>query len=166
MSPRDQENAGRDGSLPLRGVRDGDEIPAQFVADTAQNEFAFPRVRLRLDPAKLGLSKRYGPSWVERVLALRQHYGSFQLAWLEALIRVADVRASQIARPLDSRLSHDLAEVQATPDASDRDADLRNWIEQTVDASLSRPEVASATKQAKGHAVPRASAKRSRRGAS
>jgi CRISPR-associated endonuclease/helicase Cas3 len=166
MSPRDQENAGKDGSLPLRGVRDGDEIPALLLADTAQNEFEFPHVRLRLDPARLGLSKRYGPSWVERVLALRQHYGSCQLAWLEALMRVADVRASQIARPLDSRLSQDLVEVQATPDAPDRDADLRNWIKQTVDASVSRPEAASVTEQAKGHAVPRASTKRSRRGAS
>ena len=166
MSPRDQENAGKDGSLPLRGVRDGDEIPELLLADTAQNEFEFPHVRLRLDPARLGLSKRYGPSWVERVLALRQQYGSFQLAWLEALMRVADVRASQIARPLDSRLSQDLVEVQATPEAKDRDADLRNWIKQTVDASVSRPEVASVTEQAKGHAVPRASTKRSRRGAS
>ena len=166
MSPRDQENAGKDGSLPLRGVREGDEVPALLLADTAQNEFEFPHVRLRLDPARLGLSKRYGPSWVERVLALRQQYGSFQLAWLEALMRVADVRASQIAQPLDSRLSQDLVEVQATPDAPDRDADLRNWIKQTVDASVSRPEVASVTEQAKGHAVPRASTKRSRRGAS
>jgi CRISPR-associated endonuclease/helicase Cas3 len=166
MSPRDQENADTDGSLPLRGVRDGDEIPAQLLADTAQNEFAFPRVRLRLDPAKLGLSKRFGPSWVERVLALRQNYGSFQLAWLEALMRVADVRASQIALPLDSRLSRDLVEVPASPDAPDRDADLRSWIKQTVDASVSRPEAASVREQAKGNAVARASKKRSRRGAS
>jgi CRISPR-associated endonuclease/helicase Cas3 len=166
MSPRDQENVGNDGSLPLRGVRDGDEIPALLLADTVQNEFEFPHVRLRLDPARLGLSKRYGPSWVERVLALRQNYGSFQLAWLEALMRVADVRASQIARPLDSRLSQDLVEVQATPDAPDRDADLRNWIKQTVDASVSQPEAAGVTEQRKRHAVPRASTKRSRRGAS
>jgi CRISPR-associated endonuclease/helicase Cas3 len=166
MSPRDQENAGKDGSLPLRGVRDGDEIPAQFLADTAQNEFTFPCLRLRLDPAKLGLSKRYGPSWVERVLALRQHYGSFQLAWLEALMRVADVRASQIALPLDSRLSRDLVEVPAIPGAPDRDADLRSWIKQTVDASVSRPEAAGVREQAKGHVVARASKKRSRRGAS
>jgi len=166
MSPRDQENVGKDGSLPLRGVRDGDEIPALLVADTAQNEFAFPRVRLRLDPAKLGLSKRYGPSWVERVLALREHYGSFQLAWLEALMRVADVRASRISRPLDARLSQDLAEVQTTPDAPDRDADLRSWIKQTVDASALRLEAANVREDAKGPAVARASKKRSRRGTS
>ncbi len=166
MSPRDQENVGKDGSLPLRGVRDGDEIPAQLLADTVQNEFAFPRVRLRLDPANLGLSKRYGPSWVERVLALRQHYGSFQLAWLEALMRAADVRASQIGLPLDARLSQDLVEVAAAPDAPDRDADLRSWIKQTVDASVSRPEAAKVREQANGPAVTRASKKRSRRGAS
>lgn len=166
MSPRDQENAGKDGSLPLRGVRDGDEIPAQLLADIGQTEFKLPLVRLRLDPARLGLSKRYGPSWVERVLALRQKYGTFQLAWLEALMRVADVRASQIARPLDSRLSQDLVEVQAIPDAPDRDAELREWIKETVAASVSRPEAGSATEQAKGHSVPRTSTKRGRRGAS
>ena len=166
MSPRDQENAGKDGSLPLRGVRDGDDIPELLLADTAQNEFAVPRVRLRLDPAKLGLSKRYGPSWVERVLALRQHYGSFQLAWLEALMRVADVRASQVALPLDSRLSRDLVEVPATPDAPDREADVRSWIKRTLDASVSKPEVAGIRQKAKAHAVAGASRKRTRRSAS
>jgi hypothetical protein len=81
-------------------------------------------------------------------------------------MRVADVRASQIARPLDSRLSQDLVEVQSVPDAPDRDADLRKWIKETVDASVSRPEAASLTEQPKEHGVPRVSTKRSRRGAS
>jgi CRISPR-associated endonuclease/helicase Cas3 len=166
MSPRDQENAGKDGSLPIRGVRQGDEIPAQLLADTAGQEVELPQLEIHLDPARLGLSRRYGPSWVERVLALRQHYGSFQLAWLEALLRIADVRASQIARPLDSRLSQDLVEVQAAPDAPDRDADLRKWIKETIDASVSRLDAANGREHAKEHAAPRTSTKRSRRGAS
>jgi len=169
MSPKDQQNAGRDGSLPIRGVREGDEIPALVLADARRQEFELPRVELRLDPARLGLSRRYGPSWVERVLALRQHYGSFQLAWLEALMRAADVRASQIALPLDSRLPLDLVEVQAKPDSLDCDADLRRWIESTIAAARPQPEAVTARRQgardlAAGAAQTRT--KRTRRGAS
>lgn len=164
MSPRDQENVGKDGSLPVRGVRQGDEIPAQLLADPERQEFELPQLKIRLDPARLGLSRRYGPSWVERVLALRRHYGSFQLAWLETLLRVADVRASQIARPLDSRLSREVVEVPAAPDSPDRDADLRKWIKETVDGSVAS-ETVNVREHAKGHAVRRTSTKRSRRGA-
>jgi CRISPR-associated endonuclease/helicase Cas3 len=169
MSPKDQQNASSDGSLPIRGVREGDEIPALVLADTRRQEFELPRVELRLDPARLGLSRRYGPSWVERVLALRHHYGSFQLAWLEALMRVADVRASQIARPVDSRLPLDLVEVQATPDSLDRDADLRRWIENTVAAARPQPEAVTARRQGARHVAAEAAqtpTKRTRRGAS
>jgi hypothetical protein len=94
--------------------------------------FTLPEVRLRLDPAKLGLSPRYGPSWVDRVVSLRGQCGNFQLAWLEALLRVADVRASRIARPLDPRLPQHLAEVPRIPESEDRDAELWEWIGRTL----------------------------------
>lgn len=135
MSPRDQENPGRDGNLPIRGVRDGDRLPALVLADTSGRDFELPEVRLSLQPAKLGLSRRYGPSWVERVLALRKHYGDFQLTWFEALLRVADARASKIDEPRDSRLPQELVEVQRVPEAQDRDADLRQWIAETLAAA-------------------------------
>jgi hypothetical protein len=135
MSPHDQENAGADGNLPIRGVRDGDVIPTLVLADAEGHGFSLPEVRLHLDLAKLGLSKRYGPSWVERVLALRRRHGSFGLAWLEALFRVSDVRASRIAQPPDSRIPQNRVEVQATPDMPDRDAELRQWIEETLIAA-------------------------------
>jgi hypothetical protein len=132
MSPRDQDNAGPGGDLPIRGVREEDVLPMLVLVDEQGCEFELPQVTLHLDPARLGLSRRYGPSWVERVLALREHYGSFQLAWLEALLRVADVRASQIASPLDPRLPANFVEVQPMAATEDRDAQLREWIEKTL----------------------------------
>lgn len=170
MSPHDQEHRGQDGSLPVRGVRDGDLIPPLVLADSAGRDFHLPELRLRLDPARLGLSRRYGPSWVERVLALRERYGEFQLAWVEALLRAADVRASQIAQPWDWRLPEELVEVPETADRLDRNADLRRWIEETVAAVRAHPEATSLKKRRTRRPVAprpaRVSTTRSTRGAS
>lgn len=140
MSPRDQDNNGPVGDLPIRGVREEDVLPALTLVDERGGEFELPQVMLHLDPARLGLSRRYGPSWVERVLALREHYGSFQLAWLEALLRVADVRASQIAVPRDPRLPADLVEVPQMAATEDRDAQLREWIDRTLAIATAQEE--------------------------
>lgn len=169
MSPRDQDNAGAGGGAPVRGVRDGDELPQLVLANLAGQDSQLPQVTLRLDPVRLGLSKRYGPSWMERVLDLRNCYGDFQLAWLEALIRAADVRASQIAQPLDWRLPPNLAEVAAALSSQDRDAGLRDWISCTLDAAT-KPAVAVGAAAASKRQTRRGSAKspsdRARRGAS
>jgi CRISPR-associated endonuclease/helicase Cas3 len=140
MSPRDQDNPGRDRDLPIRGIRDRDDLPALALRDIDGGEFALPSVTLRLEPAKIGLSRCYGPSWVERVVTLREHYGTFQLAWLEALLRAADVRASQIAEPLDLRLPAHLAEVSPLPESEGKDAELRKWIEETLAAATVESE--------------------------
>jgi CRISPR-associated endonuclease/helicase Cas3 len=153
MSPRDQENPGTDRSLPIRGVRDGDVLPAFELADGTGLSFTLPEVRLRLDLAKLGLSARYGPSWVERVVSLREQYGTFQLAWLEALLRVADVRASQIAQPLDPRLPQDLAEVAGIPENEDWDAELRDWISRTLASVAEEDEAPGLRAKRKGRSA-------------
>ncbi|MBI5482126.1 MAG: DEAD/DEAH box helicase [Deltaproteobacteria bacterium] len=169
MSPRDQDNPDRDGNLAIRGVRDGDLLPALVLADTEGRDFELPQVRLSLQPARLGLSPRYGPSWVERVLALRRYYGDYQLTWFEALLRVADVRASRIAEPRDSRLPDHLVEVESVPTTEDRDAKLRGWIDETLAAAAAEPEAAEAARASarnlKEPKPPRVSTKKGRRGA-
>jgi len=50
-------------------------------------------IRLRLDLMELGEGEM-GPSWTARTQQLLDTYGPFRLAWLEALVRIADWRAS------------------------------------------------------------------------
>lgn len=142
MTAHDQDNPDRDGNLPIRGVHDGDILPAVVLDDGDGRDLALPSVTLRLDPANVGLSRRYGPSWVERVLALRSVYGDFQLAWFETLLRVADVRASRIAEPQDARIPADLVEVQAAPAAPDHNSEVRAWIDETLASTSADPSAA------------------------
>lgn len=97
-APLDQDAADPvNGSIPLRGVRESDVIPAVALpAEDGALPVTLPAVTLHLDPAALGLSTRYGASWNERVLGLLEARGPFALAYLEALFRCADVRASQL----------------------------------------------------------------------
>lgn len=73
------------------GVWDGDPLPEVTVGGdvVAARE-------LRLDVMRLGRSASGEPSWGERALALRDRddLGPFRLAFLEALVRVADWRVS------------------------------------------------------------------------
>ncbi|MBA2669479.1 MAG: hypothetical protein H0U67_03800, partial [Gemmatimonadetes bacterium] len=79
-----------------RGVRDGDELPLCEIpaADLSAAGMVAPGVTLWLDPMELGLSPRYGASWRERMQLLLERLGPFRLAYLEALLRAADCRAS------------------------------------------------------------------------
>jgi len=96
-SPKDQDYVDRDGrGLPIRGVREGDTIPPICFDE---NESPLPELPLTLEPAKLGLSPRTGASWRERTLGLLDRYGPAALAYLEALLRAADVRASRLNTP-------------------------------------------------------------------
>lgn len=78
----------------VRGVADGEDLPAIEMADPSGSPVWAPAVTLRLDLAQLGLSERYGASWTDRVERLRARWGDAELAWFEAVFRAADVRAS------------------------------------------------------------------------
>jgi CRISPR-associated endonuclease/helicase Cas3 len=93
-APKDQEYRDRDGrGLPIRGVRDGDRLPS--VAVDRGGSLA-PEVSLTLQPSAIGLSTRTGSSWRERCLALLNRFGPAGLAYLESLLRAADVRGSRL----------------------------------------------------------------------
>lgn len=69
------------------GAYQGDELPPVDLGGGA----ASPAVRLDLSPMQLGGEG----SWSRHALALRDALGPFQLAFLETLLRVADMRASR-----------------------------------------------------------------------
>ncbi|EFI34118.1 CRISPR-associated helicase Cas3 [Desulfonatronospira thiodismutans ASO3-1] len=74
-----------------RGVWDGDVLPEADLG----NGVVMPETILDLSVMELGHGKS-GSSWLERMIKLRDdpHLGPFRLAYLEALLRIADWRAS------------------------------------------------------------------------
>jgi CRISPR-associated endonuclease/helicase Cas3 len=89
-TPLDQQ-----GSLgAIHGVADGDPLISFRLSSAAGSEHTVPGLTLSLAPAALGVGPRYGASWSDRVAGLLAAYGPFTLAYLEALVRAADVRAS------------------------------------------------------------------------
>jgi hypothetical protein len=95
-----------------RGVREGDSLPGVALpgVDFTSSLVIAPEVILHLDVMDLGLSTAYGPSWRERTGALLATHGSFRLAWYEAVLRIADQRASRLAesKPFGDVLKHEL----------------------------------------------------------
>ncbi|TVQ98101.1 MAG: DEAD/DEAH box helicase [Desulfovibrionales bacterium] len=88
----DQERAG-DG-LRIQGVRDGETLPDVPLLTKTGEISLLPGCVMDLTPASAGLNPRTGQGWTERVLSLLNRFGPFTLAWLEAIIRSADQRAS------------------------------------------------------------------------
>lgn len=81
-----------------RGVWDDDELPATDLGGGV----TAPAVKLSIELMELGLCEEAPfagqPSWAERVLRLRDTIGPLRLAYLEALLRAADRRASDLNR--------------------------------------------------------------------
>jgi CRISPR-associated endonuclease/helicase Cas3 len=73
-----------------RGIWEGDALPAAELGD----EVVIPAMTLDLEPLLLGANTDGSRSWLERMIALRDCLGVFRLAYLESLIRAADVYAS------------------------------------------------------------------------
>jgi CRISPR-associated endonuclease/helicase Cas3 len=75
-----------------RGVWDGDTLAATDLGDGV----VAPEVTLSLEPMELGIGQNGQPSWAEQILRLRDdpQLGLFKLAFLEAVLRAADWRAS------------------------------------------------------------------------
>jgi len=76
--------------LYARGIWDGDELPGMELGGGVTVE----PTKLSLECMQLGRSEDGQPSWAERMLNLRDRLGPFRLAYLEALLRAADMRAS------------------------------------------------------------------------
>ena len=73
-----------------RGVWDGDDLPS---VDLGNGEVV-PATKLTLGLMDLGEGE-FGPSWLARVLAIRDELGPFRLSYLETLLRIADWRGSK-----------------------------------------------------------------------
>ncbi len=84
--PGEEPPLGNDRLFAL-GVHDGDTLPTVFLGAGQ----TWHEGRLDLSPMRLGGER----SWTANALKLLARLGPFQLAYLEALLRAADVRGSQ-----------------------------------------------------------------------
>jgi len=91
------EESPGDGRRYALGVWEGDVFDGLRI-----DNYYFPPTELKLDCMELGSSPDAEPSWVERCSELLDEFGPFCLAYLEALLRCADARASE-AEKLSNR---------------------------------------------------------------
>ena len=101
LRPRDKEGKRLENCRFARGVWDDDALPETNLGAENGKPIIAPAVTLSLEPMELGLCEQPPfagqPSWAERMIRLRDKLGPFRLAFLEALLRAADIRASKAA---------------------------------------------------------------------
>ena len=78
------------GARFARGVWESDVLPELDLGDGTH----WTGGALSLSVMELGHDDESGSSWAERVADLLARYGPFRLAWMEAMLRIADWRAS------------------------------------------------------------------------
>lgn len=88
-SLRGEQRPAEEGRRFARGIWDGDRL-----GPVPLNGKTLPEVTLDLSLMEIGRGGDGRPSWTERVLRIRDDLGPFRLAFLEALLRVADWKAS------------------------------------------------------------------------
>jgi CRISPR-associated endonuclease/helicase Cas3 len=87
--PDEQPPPDRSTALMARGVVEGDELPPIQL-----DGLNMPATTLNLELMKMGSDEKGRPSWLARMIDLRDRLGPFRLAYLETLLRAADMRAS------------------------------------------------------------------------
>lgn len=90
------------GKLFARGVWDGDPLPEVDLG----GRVTAPAVVLNLAPMQLGADADGRPSWAERMLGVRDRVGPFRTAYLEAILRAADMRASRVPATRTGEADH------------------------------------------------------------
>lgn len=87
--PEEQPPPDRATDLMARGIIDGDELP-----EVSWSGVSLPKTTLSLQLMRMGCDESGRPSWLARMITLRDQLGPFALAYLETLLRAADMRAS------------------------------------------------------------------------
>lgn len=87
----DETKPGKPDLRFARGIWDLDVLPETDLG----GDLIKPSLILDLEPMMMGSSDGASPSWLERMLQLRNSIGIFRLAYLECIIRAADVQASR-----------------------------------------------------------------------
>lgn len=97
--PKDNDGNEDPAIRHARGIWEGDALPAVDLG----GDLVIPATTLTLRYMELGDDEITGPSWLSRMLTLRDDpdLGPFRLAFLEGLIKCADERASRRERDKD-----------------------------------------------------------------